>query len=137
MMSQISKKAALLIVLSLGFTGFAQKRANVTVKIENIYIKKGFFYVAIFNSEKSFMKSPYKKIKVSYKTNRIIFSQIPVGTYSATVYQDLNNDKKLNKIFSVPTEPYGISNNPAGYPSFDNSSFSVSNNKNILINLKN
>ena len=136
-MSQISKKVLLLIIVSLGFTGFAQSNSNLTVNIENAYLKKGFFYVALFNSEKTFMKSALKKIKVAHNVKRVIFPQLASGKYSVTIYQDLDNNRKLNKIMSVPTEPYGISNNPSGYPSFDNSSFEVKNNKNISIQLKN
>lgn len=136
-MSQISKKVLLPIILSMGFTGFAQSRANLTINIENAYLKKGFFYVALFNSEKNFMKSAVKKIKVAHNVKKVTFPQLPTGKYSITIYQDLDNNRKLNKVLSVPTEPYGISNNPSGYPSFENSSFEVKNNKNISIQLKN
>lgn len=137
MMSQISKKLLVMITLSIGLTSFAQSKANLTVSIENAYLKKGFFYVALFNSEKSFMKSALKKMKVNHNIKKVIFSQLPPGKYSVTIYQDLDNNKELNKIMSVPTEPYGISNNPSGYPSFENSSFDIRNNKNISIQLKN
>lgn len=136
-MSQISKKLLLLIILSFGFTCFAQSKSNLTVNIENAYLKKGVFYVALFNSEKTFMKLALKKIKVAHNVKRVIFSQLPAGKYSVTIYQDLDNNKVLNKIMSVPTEPYGISNNPSGYPSFENSSFDIKNNKKISIQLKN
>lgn len=136
-MSQISKKVLLLIIISLGSTGFAQSKSKLTVNIENAYLKKGFFYVALFNSDQTFMKSALKKIKVAYNVKRVIFPQLSQGQYSVTIYQDLDNNKKLNKIMSIPTEPYGISNNPSGYPSFDNSSFEVKSNKNISIQLKN
>ena len=137
MMSQISRNILLLVFISIGVTSFAQNRSNLTVNIENAYLKKGFFYVALFNSEKTFMKSALKKIKVPHTMKRVIFSHLPAGKYSVTIYQDLDNNKELNKIMSVPTEPYGISNNPAGYPTFDNSSFEVKKNKNISIQLKN
>jgi uncharacterized protein (DUF2141 family) len=136
-MSQISKKVLLVIILLLGFTGFAQKKLDLTINIENTYLKKGFFYIAIFNSEKSFMKTALKKMKVSHSVNRVVFPQLSPGRYSVTIYQDLDNNKKLNKMLSMPTEPYGISNNPSGYPSFDNSSFEMKNSKSISIQLKN
>lgn len=136
-MSQISKKVLLIMILLLGFTGFAQKKLDLTINIENTYLKKGFFYIAVFNSEKSFMKNALKKMKVPHSINRVVFPQLPPGRYSVTIYQDLDNNKKLNKMLSMPTEPYGISNNPSGYPSFDNSSFEMKNNKSISIQLKN
>lgn len=136
-MYQISKKIMLAVIFSLGFTCFAQSKYNLTVNIDNAYLKKGFFYIALFNSEKTFMKSAVKKIKVTYNIRKVVLPQLPTGKYSVIIYQDLDNDRKLNKIFSVPIEPYGISNNPSGYPSFENSSFEVKNNKIISILLKN
>ena len=58
-----------------------------------------------------------------------VFENIPVGTYAIAVFQDQNDDGKLNKsIVGKPKEPYGFSNNrygTFGAPAFKDVSFDV------------
>jgi 4,4'-diapolycopenoate synthase len=56
-----------------------------------------------------------------------IDADLPLGTYAVTVYEDLNNNHKLDhNLLGIPREPVGVSNNPTthfGPPHFDESSF--------------
>jgi uncharacterized protein (DUF2141 family) len=58
-----------------------------------------------------------------------VFDSIPVGTYAIAVFQDKNDDGKLNKnMFGAPKEPYGFSQNKYGKfgaPAFKDVSFKI------------
>ncbi len=58
-----------------------------------------------------------------------VFDSIPVGTYAIAVFQDKNDDGKLNKnMFGAPKEPYGFSQNKYGKfgaPAFKDVSFEI------------
>ncbi|MCK5876354.1 MAG: DUF2141 domain-containing protein [Candidatus Marithrix sp.] len=71
-----------------------------------------------------------------------IFKEIPIGQYGIAVFQDKNNDGKLNKnLFGVPTELYGFSKNIYGIfgpPDFGDISFVVKEKDviSLIINLE-
>jgi len=58
-----------------------------------------------------------------------IEADLPPGTYAVSVYEDLNDNHRLDHNFlGIPREPVGVSGNPRprfGPPSFDQSSFRV------------
>ncbi|MEN8835700.1 MAG: DUF2141 domain-containing protein [Polaribacter sp.] len=54
-------------------------------------------------------------------------------------YDENNNGKMDTKLFGVPKEPYGFSNNAKGFmgpPSFEEAKFTLASNKKIKILLK-
>ena len=62
------------------------------------------------------------------------------GNYAVSVYHDENNNDILEttRLFGIPIEPYGFSNNPTMTfgPSFKKSVFKMTSDKNISIKLK-
>lgn len=112
---------------------------SLSIEIEGIIIKKGTLYLAIYSTEDSFMKDPYQKMK--FTSNKfpglLTILNLPRGEYAVTIFQDLNENGKLDKFFSVPIEPYGISNNVNVYPDFENAKIKLSKNESIKINIKN
>lgn len=96
---------------------------SLTVEIEGILVTKGTLYVAMYTTEESFLQKPYKKRKflLADFPNKLTFNDLPKGEYAITIYQDLNGNEKLDKFFSIPIEPYGISNNVNSFPKFKNS----------------
>ncbi len=112
---------------------------SLSIEIEGIIVKKGTLYLAIYTTEDSFMKDSYKKMKFTSKNFPGILTilNLPRGEYAITIYQDLNENEKLDKFFSVPTEPYGISNNVNVYPNFKDAKIKLSQNESIKINIKN
>lgn len=119
--------------------GFSQGTCSVKVKVKNILIRKGDFYVALYNNESTFMKTPYSKIKLpaSRMANGVIFPKLPAGEYAVTIFQDLNNNKELDKVLSVPVEPYGLSNNIPAYPTYATTKFAVKDQTTITVDLRN
>lgn len=116
-----------------------EKKITLKVKLENVIVNKGEIYLALYNNDANFMHKYLMraKIKAKNKSQLIAFNNLPEGDYSVTVFQDLNGNKVLDKFMSIPTEPYGISNNPSGFPTFSNSKINLKNNKTININIKN
>ena len=60
---------------------------------------------------------------------KIILKEVPPGEYAVAIYQDLNNNGKLNKnLLGIPKEPVGFSNNftiQLRAPEFKNTKFLV------------
>lgn len=112
---------------------------SLTVELEGILVKKGTLYVAMYATEDSFFKEPFQRRKFSSTEfpEKFTYDNLPEGEYAITIYQDLNNNSKLDKFFSIPVEPYGISNNVRTFPSFYNSKIELKQNKSIKIKIKN
>ena len=127
-------------LLLVAFQAFSQKNCTLRVNVKNILINKGNFYVAIYNNEKSFLKAPYSKIKLSARriTAGVVFPRLPAGEYAVTIFQDLNDNKTLDKVMSVPVEPYGLSNNVNAYPTYASTKFALRGDQaTITVDLKN
>lgn len=64
--------------------------------------------------------------------------QIPAGEYAIQVYQDTNNNRRLDfGLFGIPREPVGISNwNGRGIPgNFDRHKVSINSGTRIVIQI--
>lgn len=114
-------------------------KCMLTIDIEGVIVNKGVLYVALYTSADDFLKRPYrnKKFSLTGFSSRIIFKNLPKGDYAVMIYQDLNDNQKLDKLFSIPLEPYGVSNNGNSFPKFKNSKIHLFKNEKITINIKN
>ncbi len=79
--------------------------------------------------------------KVTGSTTIIPIKNLPSGSYCIYVYQDVDNDGKMNNdgLFGLPSEPYGFSNNPStlfGPPKQKKCLFEINSNQTIEIKLK-
>jgi uncharacterized protein (DUF2141 family) len=112
---------------------------QLKIKIDKLILHTGKIMIAVYSNEHDFLTKPILKKKVSLEELKhdIVFTNLKVGDYAVTLFQDLDGDGKLNKIFSVPTEPYGLSNNPDGFPAWRETKFKINQNKTITITLKN
>ena len=136
----------LLIYFFLGFlylkevqTDSMQNRYTLTVQVDGVIVNKGTLYIAVYTSKENFLNEAFRKTKVDLQdfNNEFTFKNLPKGEYAVTIYQDLNQNKKLDKFLSIPLEPYGISNNVNGFPNFMNSKILLTQNKTIIIKIKN
>lgn len=135
--------SALLSLLPL--KTFASNPVELTIR--GIEEKQGNLMIAIFDSEEVWLDIPQAILLISrpaaeaengtfvYKTEIDLPSQV-----SISVYQDLNEDNKLNENFlGKPTEPYGFTNNirhstrPA---TFEEARITIPENSQIEIELK-
>jgi uncharacterized protein (DUF2141 family) len=88
---------------------------KLTIEVTNIKQVKGTMNVAIYDAKSNFPdeKSPtfFRIIPVQNTDNLKFTIEVPKGLYAVAVFQDLNNNKKLDKnIVGFPKEPYGFSN---------------------------
>ncbi len=107
--------------------------STLTVTIENCKSNKGKLFIALYDSEKAFMKEPQaisKKVVVIENGKAIIqFSALTQSEYAFVFFHDENNNGQLDKnIFGIPTEGYGFSNNAKGVfgpPSYEKSKITM------------
>ena len=114
-------KLFLVLLLLMPIQVIARVRyCQLKIHIENILIHKGNLMIGIFNNESTFKTNTYyvgRSVKAN--NNKITVTvKLPAGVYAVKLYQDVNEDQKMNQIFGMPLEPYGVSNNTTGFPKF-------------------
>ena len=122
------------IVLLWIFTMAFLLASTIDLEILNIQ-KTGKIYIGLYNKSKNFtsLEDYYKRkiIQSDSKNIHIEFENIPDGKYAIALFQDENNNQKLDKnIFGIPKEGYGFSNNPKTLlePTYHDSEFEVKGN---------
>ncbi|WP_296638036.1 DUF2141 domain-containing protein [Polaribacter sp.] len=128
------------------FFSFNAQEANFNLTIEILGIKTntGKVYLALYDNTNDFLKKKREfigaKSEVKNGKSIVFFKNIKKGEYAASIFYDENNNGKMDtKLFGVPKEPYGFSNNAKGFmgpPSFKEAKFTLASNKKIKILLK-
>jgi uncharacterized protein (DUF2141 family) len=75
---------------------------------------KGVVRCGLFNSKDSWLKDAFRPsiVKITGKTARCIFKEVPAGVYGISAFHDEDNDGKLNtNVVGYPMEEYCSSNN--------------------------
>lgn len=118
---------------------FAQ---NLTLEVRGIEKVEGHLYVAIYNSEETFMKKPLTAFRIDVKDKALSIpcQGLPAGTYAISLFQDENGNAKLDTAaFGIPTEKFGFSNDAQGVmgpPSYEKCRFTFSEDTTLVIHLK-
>jgi uncharacterized protein (DUF2141 family) len=111
------KKLTCIVLLWLVQTVSAQEKPQVNIKIQNIKQAKGNMRVAFYKKGSAFPKEGSitfaKESKVNQTGEMIFtFTDIPYGEYAIAVFQDKNQNQKIDKnLVGYPTEPFGFSKN--------------------------
>jgi uncharacterized protein (DUF2141 family) len=127
------------LILVLGVMYFTSS-ATLKIVVTDIQVGKGNIVVELYNNDKDFMKRPVKAqtLKASAGSMDFLF-EIPDGIYAVMIYQDLNENKELDRrIIGIPKEPYGLSNNFTphfGPPKFDDCKFNLDQQATLTIKL--
>jgi len=129
-------------VLLISLTGIAQTTDNtLTVNFEITKYNKGNIYVAIYNSEDTFLKKPLKGAIVAIENRKATakIEGLKKGVYAVSSFYDKNGNGKLDTNFlGIPKEPTAMSNNAKGSfgpPKYKDAKFTIaSDNKSIKIN---
>ena len=134
------KKLILMTVCILGVYGqtIAQENNKIIVKVDQINSSEGTINVAIFNSEKDFLNTPFMSKVKKASTGELEFEfAVPNGEYTVSIYHDENENGELDKNFiGIPDEPYGVSlegKSMFGPPSYKDARFTLENNNARLI----
>lgn len=126
------------------FTINAQEKETVTLTIDVTVTKhhKGSIFLALYNTEESYMHDSYKSghSKVKEGKATFVFKEIEKGDYAFSLFHDVNSNKKMDKnFFGIPKEPYGFSNEKKGRfgpPKFKDVKFHLETNKTIHVSIK-
>lgn len=118
---------------------------SIELTIQNINDESGTIKIALYDSPDDFPKQTkaYKVGEVSAQQPQVKYSfeNIPDGDYAIAIYHDVNSDDELNfKMFFIPKEPYGFSNNfvpKYSKPKFDDARFAVEGDTKLVIKLVN
>ena len=129
------KKLIVVTACILGVYGFikAQSTNKITVKVEEIGNSNGTINIALFNSEKEFLNTPFMQDIKPAESGEIEFefSGVPNGEYTISIYHDENENGELDKNFiGIPSEPYGVSlagKSMFGPPSYKDAMFTLDN----------
>ena len=98
-------------------TAQENKTLTITLEITTTKYNKGHVLLALYDSEKNYMKEIFRSAEVPIKNNKakIIFNLLEKGEYAFSFFQDLNENKKIDTNFlGIPKEPYGFSNQKKG-----------------------
>ncbi|WP_095075102.1 DUF2141 domain-containing protein [Tenacibaculum jejuense] len=129
-------------VLSTFSSILAQETYSITIDFSGMKSDKGDLYIALYNSENTFLKTPMKGeiVKISDKKATAVFKNIKAGNYAISAFHDENDNKKMDtKIFGIPKEPIGISNDAKGFfgpPKYKDAQFTVDKNISLAITIK-
>ena len=125
----------LLVSAALPLTLAAQSKTETHLTIDVHLTQKAHGKLAylVFASRSGFPGDRDKALRHGFvpipsnASHLRIDTDLPPGVYAVTVYEDLNNNQKLDHNFiGIPREPVGVSNNPTtrfGPPHFDECSF--------------
>ncbi|BAY09469.1 DUF2141 domain-containing protein [Calothrix sp. NIES-2098] len=152
-MLKLSKISALIIaaLTSLSFIKIvnAAPAETLTVVVNGIRSQKGEICIGVYAQDKAkafplntanVSRSACQKITGS--TLKYQFAGLKPGNYAVAIVDDQNGDRKLNRdFFGIPTEGFGISQNPTvsiqtGTPKFRDASFAVNKNTTVNITVK-
>jgi uncharacterized protein (DUF2141 family) len=123
----------LLIINALFYFLTASPMQKLTIEITNIKQPSGTMIVGIYDAKSNFpteKKPPYFKFVPITKTDDLkVTIELPQGQYAIAIFQDLNENKVLDKNrLGIPKEPYAFSNNfrpKFSAPKFEDCAFEV------------
>ena len=130
-------------ILLTVFTGLyseeTQPEFEVTLNITNIETIEGKLFLSIYQDAQSFKrKEPLKTVSVQVDGKEMtITEKLPQGEYVFFVYQDINENDKLDRNFlGMPKEPVGYGNHKGGRPGgFNKLKIEIKENKSVDIKL--
>lgn len=114
----------------------AKATGTLTIFITGARSAKGKMIVWLFKDAPGYPSDTSKifrqqsvDVDPSTKTAQVTFKDLPPGTFAVTVLHDENNNGKMDKkLFGMPKESYGASNNPGKKmraANFDEAKFTV------------
>lgn len=113
----MSGKALFLLPLALLLCSFFMptEKTNLVLDIDNIEEAKGYVWVGVYDSQKSFLQKDAALAIIGEEVKetgriRMEVKDIPYGTYAVALFHDVNSNGKLDQgMFGIPKEPYVFS----------------------------
>jgi uncharacterized protein (DUF2141 family) len=107
------------IMFAISLLPVIAQAADLIITVKGVRSSDGAVFVAVYDSESSFMKPPLAKAarKLDAKKGelKIVIPGLPAGKYAVASYHDENNNGKLDtNALGMPEEGYGFSNDARG-----------------------
>jgi uncharacterized protein (DUF2141 family) len=138
----INRKMVFLIFFAIVFIGniFAADTIRFTLEITGINVNQGQIYVKVYSNDRDYRNDiSFAAYVLGSASQSIVHSfDIPEGEYLIALFQDTNNNGKLDTNFlGFPREPVGLSNYSGGIPGgFNRQKIPINNNSNrVTINM--
>ena len=118
------------------------QQVTLTVVVKGVKDAQGKVSVALYGTEKDFMKNLLAgKTTVAKEGDvQVVFENIPQGSYAVSVMHDENqNDKLDTNMIGIPKEGYGFSNDAVGSfgpPSFEKARFALKGSQTIVVTIR-
>ena len=136
-----------LFILLLFGAGRVTGQTDNTLKvlITGLHSSYGSVLVSLFNQDNGFpsqSRKAFKKEKINIVDGiaSAMIKDIPPGNYAIAVLHDENNNLEMDtRLFGLPKEGYGFSNNAKGLfgpPSFNDARFAFSPAQIVKINIR-
>lgn len=111
---------------------------SLSVVIHNVNNRTGKLYVGLANTPANFSGESLQRKVIDVPASgeiTCVFEGLAPGRYAVRLFQDLNDNKKMDFSGQMPAEPFGFSNVAMlmGPPDFDQSSFDLNENKSIRV----
>ncbi len=142
---RITIAMVLILIAGSALTSFAGQKnlGNLLITINGFENSNGIAKLALVNSKENYNASePFQGFNYNI-TDKVVNTeiQLPYGEYAIKVYHDENgNDKMDKRMFGIPIERYGFSNNARsafGPPVYQEAVFTIdSPEKEISITVK-
>ena len=115
---------------------------QLTVVLSGVNKRSGKLYVGLANNAETFEKESLRNKVIDVPASgeiAITFDSLTAGQYAVRVYQDLNDNQKIDFSGMMPTEPFGFSNVTMvmGPPEFGQCAFDLNKDKRITITMIN
>ena len=112
-----------LVATTLSAPKFSGQQSPLRIAIANMKKNSGKIVVEIYQDKASWLENPFKTVTLSSDESLKTASfDLPPGKYAVSVYQDTNQNGRLDMNFlGIPKEPVGFGNNykPFGKPKFE------------------
>jgi len=128
-------KTTILTTLVLCASFFAKaQQVKLNINITNIQPGKGTVVLNVYDKKEDFLKTVFltKTLKADSSNLTFVIDLPRKGTYAITVFQDIDNNKKLKQDwFGIPQEPVGYGNNfkPSAKPRFNECAITIDSNQ--------
>jgi len=128
---------AIFIYLLMLISGTQSEKIDLKVTFSGMTKAQGSLYIRIQNEQEEVVVN--RIVLVSGLKMSVTFKDLASGKYAISVFQDVNNNGKLDIGMFGPKEPYGFSNNVRGIlsaPDFQSQLFDLEQSSAIQITLK-
>lgn len=136
-------KIIILLIILLHTLPNLNGQINLTITIPNVKNDQGLIQIGIYDNKENFPKEGEEFMLIIQPADAPVFrhtiENLAPGDYAVALMHDENADGVCNlNFFGIPKEGYGFSNNVIprlSAPSFESARISMTQNKNITINL--